>query len=288
MEIHQIRYFLAVCETLNFTHAAQISHISQPSLTQSIKKLEDELGDALFLRNRSGCQLTALGQLLKPKFQQAYQQTLLIKSDAFEFIELDKVPIRIGLMLTIGGKYLNKMFSDYQKKNPNTEMEFVIDNEENLLKKLHSDKIDFLISAPLQAVAKTYQSSILYEEKYVVAYSPEHHFSKYKEVSLRDIQTESYLDRLHCEMRKLLKDACQQYDINLYASYRSNSENWILSMVRSNMGIALLPEYTLWDNDPNINSQPLHDPNISRKVKAIYKSTCKIEVEFLIEQLIQT
>ena len=62
MEMHQIRYFLAVCDHGSFTRAAQFSYISQPSLTQSIKKLEDELGGELFTRDRSGCLLTSLGQ----------------------------------------------------------------------------------------------------------------------------------------------------------------------------------------------------------------------------------
>lgn len=287
MEINQIRYFLAVCDTLNFTRAAQISHVSQPSLTQSIKKLEQELGNDLFVRHRTGCQLTSLGQLLKPKLQKIYQQTLSIKTDAFEFIELEKIPIRIGLMTTIGGAYLNEIFSNFKKSNLNIEMEFIVDSESNLLKKLNNNNIDLLISSPLQEMKDPYKSTVLYEEKYTVAFSPKHSFSTLKEITLNDIQSESYLDRLHCEMRELLKGACQQYNINLYASYRSNNEGWILSMVRANMGIALLPEYTLSDNDISINRKTLSFPNISRKVQAIYKSKCKPEVGLLIDQLIK-
>jgi len=287
MVITQIRYFLAVCETLNFTRAAQISHVSQPSLTQSIKKLEQELGDALFIRSHAGCQLTPLGQLLKPKLHAIYQQTLSVKTDAFRFIALDKIPLRVGLMTTIGGTYLNQMFSRYKNDNLNIEMEFIIAGEKELLRQLNNDSIDFLISAPLNKVEKSYKSIMLYEEDYVVAFHPEHYFSTLKEITLQDLQSESYLDRLHCEMRELLKEACQKNNINLYASYRSNDENWILSMVRANMGITLLPEYTLWDKDPNINRKRLYSPNISRKVSAIYKSKCKYDIKILIEYLIK-
>ena len=61
MEMHQIRYFLTVAKTLNFTHAAEICHVAQPSLSQAIKKLEEELGGALFRRERSNTHLTNLG-----------------------------------------------------------------------------------------------------------------------------------------------------------------------------------------------------------------------------------
>ena len=65
MEMHQVRYFLAICEKRKFTQAAQRCGVAQPSLTRAIKKLEDELGGALFDRNRSEIRLTKLGNLVK-------------------------------------------------------------------------------------------------------------------------------------------------------------------------------------------------------------------------------
>ena len=64
--MQQIRYFLAVCDKGSFTRAAQATYVAQPSLTQAIKKLEDELGGELFSRDRGGCRLTALGRLIEP------------------------------------------------------------------------------------------------------------------------------------------------------------------------------------------------------------------------------
>jgi hypothetical protein len=64
MEMHQIRYFLAAARTLNFTHAAEECHVAQPSLSQAIKKLEEELGGLLFRRERSLTHLTDLGRMV--------------------------------------------------------------------------------------------------------------------------------------------------------------------------------------------------------------------------------
>lgn len=82
MEMNQIRYFLAVCEHRNFTHAASASNVSQPSLTTAIKKLEDELGGDLFVRDRAGCRLTTLGKLMQPRLQKAHDETRQAKAEA--------------------------------------------------------------------------------------------------------------------------------------------------------------------------------------------------------------
>ena len=66
MEMHQVRYFLALSAQLNFARAAERCHVAQPSLTRAIKQLEDELGGALFHRERANTHLTELGRTLKP------------------------------------------------------------------------------------------------------------------------------------------------------------------------------------------------------------------------------
>ena len=76
MEMHQVRYFLAVARTLNFTRAAEECNVAQPSLTRAIKQLEDELGGDLFRRERPHAQLTELGQRMLPLLQQCYDSAL--------------------------------------------------------------------------------------------------------------------------------------------------------------------------------------------------------------------
>ena len=72
MELHQIRYFLALCRELNFTRAAERCSVAQSSLTRAIKALETELGGALFHRERANTHLSKLGQKVKPFLEQAY------------------------------------------------------------------------------------------------------------------------------------------------------------------------------------------------------------------------
>jgi DNA-binding transcriptional LysR family regulator len=80
MEMHQIRYFLAVARNLNFTRAAEECNVAQPSLTRAIKHLEGELAGDLFRRERPNAQLTELGQRMLPMLKQCYESALGAKS----------------------------------------------------------------------------------------------------------------------------------------------------------------------------------------------------------------
>ncbi len=272
MEMHQIRYFLAVCDHSNFTRAAQFTYVSQPSLTQAIKKLEDELGGELFVRNRSGCQLTPLGRLVEPNLRKIYKESLSTKADAIRFTRLHTIPIRVGLMTTIGAQRLSPVFARFQQEYPHIELELLVNSEALLLEQLESDQLDLVISAPTQLLGQPYQSTPLYQERYVVAFNPAHRFNQLTNITLKDIQAEPYLDRLNCELREDLRSVCQDREINLYATYRSNSEEWIVNMVRAGIGVALMPEFTLPKHADDISFRYLSEPAITRQVYAFHAS----------------
>lgn len=287
MEMQQIRYFLAVCDQGSITHAAQLTYVSQPSLTQAIKKLEDEMGGALFTRTRSGCQLTPLGRMVESKLRKIYKELQATKAEAIRFTRLNTIPLRIGLMTTIGAQRLSPGLVWYQQEYPNIELELIVDSETELLKQLDSGLLDLVISAPVHALAAPYQSTLLYQECYVVVFSPTHRFNQLQKIDLKAIQSEPYLDRLNCELREDLKCICHNQEIDLYAAYRSNSEEWILHMVKAGIGVALMPEYTLPKQATDIGYRYLSEPEIKRQVYAIHthQASLRFELQALIANL---
>src|SRR5262249_43373613 len=100
MEMHQIRYFLAVAEELNFTRASEKCNVSQPSLSRAIKLLEEELGGPLFHRERSRTHLTELGRMVRPHLATVYEQSHAVKRLSRDFAD-SKMPLRLGIMSTI-------------------------------------------------------------------------------------------------------------------------------------------------------------------------------------------
>src|SRR3989442_13098050 len=102
MEMHQVRYFLAAVDELNFTKAAEKCNVSQPSLTRAIKQLEGELGGDLFRRERPQAQLTELGERMLPLLRQCYESALGARSLASAIKSGEVGSLRLALSGTVG------------------------------------------------------------------------------------------------------------------------------------------------------------------------------------------
>ena len=122
MEMHQARYFLAVCEALNFTRAAHHCNVAQPSLTRAIKKLEEELGGPLFRRERTRTHLTDLGRLMKPHFEQLLAASESARAEAENYGSLETAPLRLGVMCTIGPGNLVPFLDRLRRNIPSIEL----------------------------------------------------------------------------------------------------------------------------------------------------------------------
>jgi LysR family hydrogen peroxide-inducible transcriptional activator len=101
MEMHQVRYFLAVAQELNFSRAAEKCNVSQPSLSRAIQQLEAELGGHLFHRERHLTHLTDLGQMVRPDLETVYNAAVQAKQLSQDLSELKRVPLKLGIMSTI-------------------------------------------------------------------------------------------------------------------------------------------------------------------------------------------
>ena len=111
MDFKQVHYFLALADTLNFTKAAELSNVSQPALTQGIKRLEDELGGELVHRDGRYTELTDLGRSLRSHFEQINRSRHLLSSTARALVSGDTAELHIGIMCTIGPRILTGMLN---------------------------------------------------------------------------------------------------------------------------------------------------------------------------------
>lgn len=264
MELFQVRYVLAAAETLNFTRAAERCHVSQPALTKGIKSLEEELGAPIFNREGKRVQLSDFGRSILPALRQMIDQAERAKSIAQDFRLLDKVPVRLGVLPTIGPVRLARYLAAFQSSVEGVDVEVTEAPMDELLNRLDDDRLDLAIVNPGDGIPDSFHCYPLYTEKYVAVLPIDHRLSKQNIVRLKELSGEPYVDRLSCEMREMFQALCSEHEVELYARFRSEREDWVQAMVLARIGIAVMPEYSV--TTPDLLQRPIVDPAVSRTI----------------------
>ena len=154
MELHEIRYFLALSKTLNFTKAAEACNVSQPALTRAIQKMEDEMGGLLFSRERNNTHLTELGQLLQPHLAEVLSCTRAAKETALRFLRLDSAQLRLGVMRTIGPVRFVHFLSRFSADNPGVDITLTEAVSDKLCELLVKGELDAALIAKPDSYAR--------------------------------------------------------------------------------------------------------------------------------------
>ena len=264
MELQQIRYFIAVYETLNFTKAAAQCQVSQPALTKAIKRLEDYLGSTLFVRDGRRVIVSEFGKILHPNLEEMLRQDQAVKTLSKNFRLLDKTPLSVGVMVTIGPTALAPFLVDFRTKHPGIEVSVVERPLMELLRALKEGGVEVALLHDPEQDNGDIRAEPIYQERYVVVLPPGHALAARDEIRLKDLSKQSYVDRLSCEMRELVMAKAAMEGVELYARFRSEHEDWVQGMVLAGMGFAFMPEYAVTAKDLIV--RPLVDPAVSRMV----------------------
>jgi DNA-binding transcriptional LysR family regulator len=264
MELQQIRYFIAVYETLNFTKAAAQCQVSQPALTKAIKRLEDYLGSTLFVRDGRRVIVSEFGKILHPNLEEMLRQDQAVKTLSKNFRLLDKTPLSVGVMVTIGPTALAPFLVDFRTKHPGIEVSVVERPLIELLRALKEGEVEVALLHDPEQDNGDIRADPIYQERYVVVMPPGHALATRDEIRLKDLSKQSYVDRLSCEMRELVMAKAAMEGVELYARFRSEHEDWVQGMVLAGMGFAFMPEYAVTARDLIV--RPFVDPAVSRTV----------------------
>src|SRR5215471_13215021 len=142
MELHQLRYFCAVAETGSFSRAAEQSHVSQPSLSQQILKLEDELGARLFDRLGRSIRLTELGKTFLPRARAVLRELEAARGDVVERKDSVTGPVTVGAIPTVAPYLLPRVLTSFSRKFPQARLTVIEEITPVLLDRLRAGTVD--------------------------------------------------------------------------------------------------------------------------------------------------
>ena len=245
MELHQLRYFCAVAEAGSFSRAAEQSHVSQPSLSQQIIKLEDELGARLFDRLGRSVRLTDLGKTFLPRARAVLHELEAARGDVVERKDFVGGRVSIGVIPTVAPYYLPAVLTSFSRKFPQVQLTVVEEITPVLLDRLRGGAIDVAILA-LPIRGHEFEAAPLLTERLFAALPKNHKLAKRGALSLKDLRAEPFLLLRdgHC-FRDTAVAACDRARLHPQIVFESGQFSSLLSMVGAGMGVSIVPEMAI-------------------------------------------
>ena len=241
MEMHQLRYFVAVARTGNFTRAAEQCHVSQPSLSQQIQKLEQELGEKLFDRTNRKAILTSHGEALVSRATRILEEVDAAVREASDAKALLKGVVSVGVLPTIAPYLLPRLLSTFGKKYPGVDVVIQEDLTANLIAQLLACEIDIAIaSQPI--LDQRIETRHLFAEELLVALPVSHPLTKKRTISQSELEREPFIvmKEGHC-LGDQINDYCTRRDLQANVRFHSAQLETIQSLVSAKLGVSLIP-----------------------------------------------
>ncbi len=273
LDVRQVEYFVAVANKRNFTKAASMLHISQPSLSKAIKNLETQLGVTLFYRGGKQIELTDAGEAFlsnaKP-FMEAYDN---LTTELYDVVQLKKGQIKIGIPPIIGATFFSKLISKYKAAHPSFHIEL---NEvgSNLIQYgVKEGELDVGLICNLPVEKHHFSTINLLKDPLMVVVQTEHPLGAKKFVELSDLKNEKFvLYQEDFSLHDRIVEACRNYGFEPNTVCKSSQRDFMIEMVEAKLGIALLPSkicQQLLHHD--VTTIPFKHPIIHLELALIWK-----------------
>ncbi|OAF11343.1 LysR family transcriptional regulator [Bradyrhizobium neotropicale] len=245
MEMHQVRYFLAVAQLLNFTRAAEECNVTQPSLTRAIKQLEAELGGDLFRRERPAAQLTELGQRMHPLLKQCFDAAVGARSLASSFKSGEIGALRIALTHSVDLALLIPHLREIKRQFNRLELRFLRGSSREVGEFLKKGEAELGIAADIDEAWERLDVWPLFTETFELVVSREHRLADRSMIELDDLRSEQLLSRTFCEHSRRILASLREHGIDVDHGHEIASEHDLIELVEADIGIAMVPRTSL-------------------------------------------
>ncbi len=242
MEIGQVRYFLHLAETLNFTEAARRSGIAQPTLTRAIQRLEDELGGPLVYRDGKDSRLTDLGRNVQREFMRIDSALMNVREHSENSVRGRKRVLDIGVATTISPAGFSGFFHQALGQLPNTAINVHPLMPREGAEAVLSGKYHACILPEPPPANRKLNVVPLFTERFLLACAKDHPLAALATVPAAEIALHPYVDRLACEFHGQITEHFMNRDALMHPRFRAEREDWVQHMVADGHAICIMPE----------------------------------------------
>jgi DNA-binding transcriptional LysR family regulator len=269
MQLVQIRYFLAACQTANFSQAAKLCAVTQPALTRGIQALEQEMGGVFFRREHYRTKLTPFGQVMRTHFERIQQHTEALLEKAQHYKQITGTMLTIGLMRGVRAEPVRRILSEYGKADPGAEISIVEGGRSALADLLLEGSLHLAVMSGPEPQRDGLKALSLYREGFAVAFALGHRFRHLRSVGLAELAGERQVAETGCEVFRRFREACQAAGHAPAPAVESERSDWLQHFVASGLGVALVSDATTLL--PGVMTRPLAGLELSRNIELVLR-----------------
>ena len=282
MTLTELRYIVTLAQERHFGHAAERCHVSQPTLSIAVKKLEQELGVELFERSKNSVRTTPTGEKVVIQAQRVLEQTSAIHDIASEGHDQLNTPLHVGAIFTIGPYLYPHFIPQLQQLSP--QMPLVVEEgyTANLRKRLRNGELDVIIVA-LPFTEPDVVTQPLYTEPFVALLPANHPLADKQQISAEDMDRENVLllGEGHCFRDQVLEampnlNRQQQDGSSIRTHTEGSSLETLRHMVATGLGVSVLPMSAALGSPSyagTLITRPFAEPSPSRTTALAWRAS---------------
>lgn len=273
MNLRDLQYLVAVADYLHFGKAADACHVSQPTLSMQLKKLEDEIGGQLFERTNKKIMPTSLGLEVTRRARAALQEVDHIRSLARNASDPLAGDLRVGIFPTLAPYLLPALVPKIKNHFPALNLMLTEDKTNNLLEQLDKGQLDCALLA-MPNENDRLESVSLFQESFYLAVPANHKLAKHKSIEPSALENMNLLllDEGHC-LRDQALQVCRSIGAGEAQNFRATSLETLRQMVAGSNAITLMPQLAINTKDPLVCYIPFKAPAPSRTIGLYWRKS---------------
>lgn len=273
MELRQLEYFVAVAEEAHFTRAAQRLSVAQPAVSQQIRRLENELGERLLLRDRV-VTLTEAGAALLPHARAALAHVAQGREAIAALRGLVSGHLNIGLVQPLPDRRVVRMVGQFQRRHPAVEVTLTEDETDALVDALRLGTLNaaFIGLGPEQEPPSELASVLVAREHAVLALHPDHPLAARRSVRVAALRDEPIVTLTRASrLRTVLDAACRQAGFVPRIAAETSDLSVMLALVAEGVGVAMVPRSGL-EGAAGVAATELTHPRLERRIVLVWRA----------------
>lgn len=265
MEWHQLEYFKRVAQLQHITHAAEQLSISQPALSRSISKLEEELGFPLFERRGKHVLLNRYGTIFLQYVERSMQEIAEGKQVINDLIHPNHGSVSLSFLHSLGSNLVPSLLSKFRSFHPHIQFKLYQNATNLLLEQLEAGEVDLCLCSPV--TKKDYMEwEPLFKEELFIVVPLDHRLARRTSIRLEEIAHDPVITfKKDYGLRLLTDHLFNKAGLNPFVTFEGEEIMTVAGLVEANLGVALIPHLSGLDNT-NLSFLPVSEPLCQRMI----------------------